>query len=298
MFSLSQYAEQDPELAAYSGRRVMMRRCSGCGFIQPEALPALPGYFERMYNQQWPDYWLDAEFTGTYKDLIFRSILHELGRRVSAPPGGRSLLDIGAHVGRFIQIAHAAGWRAEGIELNPVTSGYARAHTGLPVHSASAESLSASDQRYDAVTLTDVLEHIPDPVSMLRTACALLAPGGSIAVKVPSAPSQMLKERVRLALRGKAGAPELAMNLVHVNHFSPHSLKMALSRAGFSEITVRVGAPELPPVADAGRLTARASNTFRRVVYRLANAIPAGAYSPLAFNLQAYARRGHSAIDR
>ena len=43
IFDLSEYANQDPELAGYTGERVKLRRCADCGFAQPSALPSLPG---------------------------------------------------------------------------------------------------------------------------------------------------------------------------------------------------------------------------------------------------------------
>src|SRR4029079_8356216 len=94
IFELSEYVRQDPELAAYSGARVTLQRCRGCGFAQPAALPALPNYFDRMCDQRWADDWIAGEHDAGYKDRIFADILDALGRRVS---GGRALLDVGAH---------------------------------------------------------------------------------------------------------------------------------------------------------------------------------------------------------
>ena len=37
-----------------------------------------------MYDQHWAPEWVESEFTGTYKDLIFQRILAELERRI--PP--------------------------------------------------------------------------------------------------------------------------------------------------------------------------------------------------------------------
>jgi hypothetical protein len=63
VFETSEYARQDPELAAYSGACVQVVRCAACGFGQPEALPALPGYFDRLYDQRWSEEWMEQEFT-------------------------------------------------------------------------------------------------------------------------------------------------------------------------------------------------------------------------------------------
>jgi hypothetical protein len=103
---------------------------------------------------------------------------------------------------------------------------------------------------------------------------------------VPHGRAQLRKEAVRARLRPGYRAT-VADNLVHVNHFGPRSLRLALERAGFADVTVRVAAPELPPPAGAG---GRARNLLRRAVWRAALALPRGVESPLSLHLQAFAR--------
>jgi SAM-dependent methyltransferase len=281
---LSEYGNQDPELAAYSGQRVAIVRCQACGFAQPASLPALPQFFDRMYDQRWSAEWVAREHHAAYKDRIFDEVLVQLERRL--PRDRRRLLDIGAHAGRFIARSRARGWDADGLELNPRTAAYAAAASGGRVHHGNLDTWSPNGG-YDVVTMTDVLEHIPDPRSALRRAHGLLEPGGWIAVKVPNAPMQRLKEHVRSWLR-PGYQPALADNLVHVNHFGPASLCAALAREGFTGVQVLVGAPEIPEGHGAA---VRLDRLARTLAYRVAGALPGGTRTPLAFNLQAYARR-------
>src|SRR5205807_357338 len=209
---------------------------------QPEELPALERFFDRMYAQRWSDEWIAGEFDADYKDFIFAAILRTLKRRV--PPAPRTLLDIGAHAGRFLHLAQADGWTVEGIELNPRTAAFAAKRTGALVHQVNAHALASDGRRFGAVVLTDVLEHIPEPMRLLESIAALVEPGGSIAVKVPNGRAQWIKGRALAAV--SAHRVSLADNLVHVNHFSPRSLALALEHAGFSGVTVRTAPPELP----------------------------------------------------
>lgn len=283
---LAQYSEQDPELSSYTGSKFWLVRCRKCHFIQPEILPSLPNYFDRMYDQHWSEDWIEQEFNSKYKDLIFKNILGTLNRRV--PSRERRLLDIGAHVGRFIHLAEQAGWRAEGVELNVRASSYAARKTKLPVHQVNAQKLFEESKRYDAITMTDVLEHIPNPVEMLTHAHRLLNVNGWIAVKVPCGPNQLLKERLRARIKRQDNV-SIALNMVHINHFSPMSLRLALERAGFSKPAFSVGAPELADITPSVRTVG--SKAFRLGVYYLSKIIPGGVHTPLAMNLQAYAQK-------
>jgi SAM-dependent methyltransferase len=274
------WREQDPDLAAYSGGSVDLRRCRTCGFAQPDRIPALPRYFERMYDQRWSAEWVEAEFEAAAKDVIFARILSALGARVQQKP--RTLLDIGSHAGRFLHLARSAGWHAEGTEINARTAAYAAEKTGAPVHRVRAEQILDLGKAYDAVTLTDVLEHVPEPVALLSTTRRVLAAGGWISVKVPCGPVQLFKETWRARVR-RGYRATLADNLVHVSHFSTRSLRMALERAGFDRVTVEVGAPECPD----GH---RASALLRLALYRIGRSVPFGVHTPLALHLQAFAR--------
>lgn len=279
----TEYKTQDPELFAYSGEGVWFVRCSACGFGQPEALPTLPGYFDRMYNQHWAPDWVESEFTGAYKDLIFQRILDQLERRIQ--PARRRLLDVGAHAGRFMHLAQNRGWQVEGIELNPRTAAHAALRTGAIVHRVNAHTLASGGHQYAAVVLTDVLEHIPDPTRLLRSLAMLVEPGGVVAVKVPNGAAQWTKERWLARLTSHRVS--LAENLVHVNQFTPSSLGRALEAAGFSRVAVGTAAPELPPVHGARGLL---SHAVRRTVFAVSG-LPGAMETPLALHLQAYATR-------
>lgn len=285
-FEFAIYETQDPGLAEYSGQSVTIRRCASCGFAQPDALPSLDNFFGRMYDQRWSRDWLEREFDSHAKTAIFAAVLDGLERRVPSRP--RRLLDVGAHVGRFVALAAARGWAAEGTELNPTTASFARERTGLPIHQVALASLAADGRRFEAVTLTDVLEHIPRPLTVLSEVARVLASGGWVAVKVPSGPSQLGKERLRHRL-GRTRRVDVAENLVHVSHFSPRALRLALARAGFTDVFVTVGIPEAPEGRTRGRQVL--ASAMRKSAYHAARVLPGGTRLPFAFNLQAFARK-------
>ena len=85
------------------------------------------------------------------------------------------------------------------------------------------EEADFGGRRFDAVTLWDVLEHVVDPLSIMKRCRDLLKPGGSLFVNVPdldSLEARVLRRRWPLLL------PE------HMNYFNRPSLKLCAKKSG------------------------------------------------------------------
>ncbi|MBI1920712.1 MAG: class I SAM-dependent methyltransferase [Geobacter sp.] len=92
------------------------------------------------------------------------------------------LLDIGCGRGSFLAGMRDAGWDVAGVEFSEETASHAREPYGVPV----ATDLSWPDGSFDVITINHVLEHIHDPVAMLRGCRRLLKADGLIVVAVPN----------------------------------------------------------------------------------------------------------------
>jgi SAM-dependent methyltransferase len=78
--------------------------------------------------------------------------------------------------------------------------------------------------RFDVVTALHVLEHVPDPVRLVRRMVEWLAPGGLLIIEVPNAAG--LGARL---FQGAWVGLELPR---HLSHFSPETLRNAVWRGG------------------------------------------------------------------
>jgi SAM-dependent methyltransferase len=114
------------------------------------------------------------------RELTFRHHLKRL-EGIIGPAQGRSLLDVGAYIGVFVEMAAAAGWRAQGVEPSEWAAGEAR-RRGLDVRVGTLDSAGFQEETFDVVTLWDVIEHLADPLAELRRARQLLRPGGWLVV--------------------------------------------------------------------------------------------------------------------
>ena len=89
------------------------------------------------------------------------------------PPG--RLLEIGCGSGERLAHFAAKGWNVQGQDVDAKAVAHARESTALPVHLGPIESLPESAGPFDAVVMNHVIEHVHDPVALLRRAAALLS---------------------------------------------------------------------------------------------------------------------------
>ena len=149
-------------------------------------------------------------------------------RHLQRPPadGGR-LLDVGFGNGGFLKLASEMGWNAEGIDFDPKAVEVARARR-LNVRCASAADLSAHAEQYDVITISHVIEHVHDPLNLLRDLYRLLKPGGRLWLDTPNLSSLGAR---RFGRNWRDLDPPR-----HLVLFTPTSLRMSLGKVGFQQI--------------------------------------------------------------
>ena len=99
---------------------------------------------------------------------------------------GKQVLDVGCGGGLLSEGLAAAGGRVTGIDMVEASLMLARAHTrtgGLRIdyRQTTAENLAEIEPgRYDVVVCMELLEHVPDPSSVIRACYQLVKPGGKV----------------------------------------------------------------------------------------------------------------------
>jgi len=107
-------------------------------------------------------------------------------RHLPARPGGR-LLDVGCGDGAAVAQMKRLGWDAEGLDPDPAAVEHANG-AGLPVTQGTLADIDdeAHVARYDAITLSHVIEHVHDPATELKRVARLLKPGGRLWIATPN----------------------------------------------------------------------------------------------------------------
>ena len=93
---------------------------------------------------------------------------------------GRTVLDVGCFRGDLLKFL-GDEWETFGVEPSADARREARAR-GVEVIAESLDELKGERRRFAAITLIDVIEHLPRPLEALRTLSRLLMPGGRLVI--------------------------------------------------------------------------------------------------------------------
>ena len=175
------------------------------------------------------------------------------------------LLDVGCGRGALLATMESFGWRAQGIDVDPVVVAAAR-RDGLDVHAGSLPEHEFPDASFDAIVMSHLIEHVHHPLEVLKEARRILKPGRRLVLATPNAAS--LGHRFWRVNWPFLDPPR------HLQLFTPRALKQLALAAGFED--VRVGtevrtAAAMPSLLRSRRLRTNTSATSRtmRIAGRL-----------------------------
>ena len=144
------------------------------------------------------------------------------------------LVDVGCGNGTFLATMRDLGWDVLGVEIDPEGARVARDRYGLPVFAGNLEEAGLPDESVDVVTMSHVIEHVHEPIKLLRECERVLKPTGKLIVLTPNVESlghRLFKE----FWRGLEPSRHLFL-------FSPRSLLLTAQKAGFNAPIVTTSA--------------------------------------------------------
>lgn len=102
------------------------------------------------------------------------------------PVGGLKVIDVGCGGGILSEAMALRGATVTGIDMGDVALEVAKLHSlesGVQVeylHTSAEQIASERAGQYDVVTCLEMLEHVPDPASVIRACADLCKPGGML----------------------------------------------------------------------------------------------------------------------
>lgn len=192
-------------------------------FVYPQpAEDELTAAYRSCYYPREPT---TAPVYGNTPPALGEQLLACLRRHRFLPARGGRLLDFGCGLGDFARTAMSAGVEVDAVEPDDVARDCAAAR-GLRIHESLEELERAGGTgAYDVVTLVDVVEHVRQPLRLLRALRRMVRPAGALYL---SAPNYQSAQAWVLGARW-----DQATNPTHLFLFSPAALRHLLATAGF-----------------------------------------------------------------
>lgn len=208
--------------------------CEICGFKHIVPVPSVDElmnvYQHEYYKQEKPLYleryqedidWWEMVYTRRYE------ILEDL-----LPLNQRSIFDIGSGPGLFLLQGQKRGWQVKGIEPSVQALVHSRGLGLDVVHGFYSEQTASGLDTFDAINLGLVLEHIPDPASLLKLIHHQLNDNGLVCIIVPNDFNPF-----QIALCDHLGFnPWWVAPPHHINYFNFDSLQKLVEKCGFEVV--------------------------------------------------------------
>src|SRR5205085_11366232 len=172
----------DPLPGADASLRFRVVRCRACGLSYTNPRPG-PRSIGRFYPSDYLPYQYRDSAPGKQGWRPWRR--DPFDAVLPLPPGGR-LLDFGCGAGDMLQAMHQRGWCVTGLDFSPVMVGHVRGNLGLHAVDGTLPHPELEPQSFEAITMAQSLEHVHDPLAVLRAARDLLSVGGKVVVAVPN----------------------------------------------------------------------------------------------------------------
>ena len=180
---------QTDRLYGTTDKQFALLRCGQCGLTRLDPQPS-PEELRRYYPENYwftPDTSLAARLEEGYRRLVLRGHVRFAERAMGATRSNGALLDVGCGGGLFLGLMRQRGHRVVGLDFSAQAASVAWRQHGAPAVVADLEHAPFEAGTFACITMSHVLEHLPDPRGYLAAAHRLLAPEGRLVVHVPNA---------------------------------------------------------------------------------------------------------------
>ncbi len=172
--------EEKKDLTSFAhGARADVAECPRCSILIRRECDTEPTgvYEEDDYNEDVMKALLPRYISAfRAKEQPYRSLLQ-------APA---QVLEIGPHLGAFMDVAREWDWKPVGVDVGKDTTRFVTSR-GYTVHNRPLEECDFAPASFDGVFVWNCFEQIPHPHSLLAEARRITKPGGVLVLRTPNA---------------------------------------------------------------------------------------------------------------
>lgn len=216
-------------------------KTSNEGVVSVDPLPSkdeLNKYYSDLYYQESLSSSYKLEYTSEeiqHKVLIADQQLYAINQVRKERSKGDALIDIGCGEGFFLSSAKKNGWKVTGVDFSSFGIDRFNPELALQLMVGDAyeiiKSFIDADQKFNACTMTNVLEHVLSPAELLNMVKQILEPGGVIAVTVPNDYSDLQNE---LTKTNSIDHEFWFTPPAHLHYFNLNNIERYMEEVGFT----------------------------------------------------------------
>jgi 2-polyprenyl-3-methyl-5-hydroxy-6-metoxy-1,4-benzoquinol methylase len=163
-----------------------LKRCPSCGQLLSACTASR--YEASMQEFDVPEGTLPSERNvQRYHERIGHN-LNQAAAILGQPSSALRLLDIGCSSGALLHVASNLGFNVTGVEPAEQAASTAK-EAGFEVYNGLLNEACYPDNTFDIITLYEVIEHLTDPLSLVREVYRILKPGGLFLIGTGNADS-------------------------------------------------------------------------------------------------------------
>ena len=145
-------------------------------------------------------------------------------------PKKSRVLEIGSGHGFFLEIMKTNGFDIIGYDISKEQRKKSKKITNVPVYDVNMSEKISLGNKFDIVISFHTLEHIADPITLLKNIKKLLKPKGKILIEVPNSDDFHLKLN--------RFYKEFYWERAHIHYFNPKILKNVIQKSSFKNIRI------------------------------------------------------------
>ncbi len=200
--------------------------CEHCGLYITSPRPdhsEISAYYPNTYAPHTAFDWSPKTRTQWWKFRLKNAINKEYW--VPPLPAGARVLEIGCGTGSFLGALKHKGWELHGVEMFSEPAELAAKRHGIKIHQGEVEKVDFPEKHFDAIFAWMVVEHLFDPVELLKKLGKSLRPGGYLVISIPNAGSWEFR-----FFRSHWFGLEIPR---HLFHFTPKTIRRLLELSHF-----------------------------------------------------------------
>lgn len=167
------------------------------------------------------------------EEMMFR-LLAQYTKEKNIFPSQLKILDIGCGSGKISKELLKKGYQVIGLDFSEEAIKKAQGQGVVAKRANLDEGIPETSDTYDIVWAGDIVEHVFDPIGLLKESARVLKPGGTILITIPSDVGLLSRIKMLFGISHQEQMYTTSGFYKHHTFFTPRLIRFMLKKAGLN----------------------------------------------------------------